>query len=324
MLDIQQNALDAICVGIEDYKLAQANNLMPRYKSALRNVFAGMLLLAKTKLYLRSRLGSDGELIRQYKVDLVEGVIKAVPKPNQTVDYGDIQRRFNQLELKLPWGTFNDIQRIRNDVEHYHCNGRERQVQQALANAADIIRQLLTLLDLTPVEALGQENWQTLLDNEDVYKATVSRCQQTLSAVQWHSNTAKLASEEFLCIKCGSSLIKHVGDPDCSQENLKLRCECCGAFCDGEDIMSRTVSRLYFAEAYKAMTQGGEAPTATCPECGFDTFVSDDGKCASCGYESSSGSDADCKICYQLLTLEERYKHPGICSYHLNAVDKDY
>src|SRR4051794_35708623 len=47
-------------------------------------------------------------------------------------------------------------QRIRNDVEHYHCNGRERQVQQALANAADIIRQLLTLLDLTPVEALGQ------------------------------------------------------------------------------------------------------------------------------------------------------------------------
>jgi hypothetical protein len=80
MLDIQRNALDAICVGIDDYRRAQANNSMPRYKSALRNVFAGMLLFAKTKLYLCSRPGSDGELIRQHQMKLIDGSVKVVPK----------------------------------------------------------------------------------------------------------------------------------------------------------------------------------------------------------------------------------------------------
>jgi hypothetical protein len=192
-----------------------------------------------------------------------------------------------------------------------------------LANAADIIRQLLALLGLTPVAALGQENWHTLLDNEDVYKAMVSECQQTLSAVQWHSNAAKLASEEFLCIKCNSSLIKHVGVPDCSQEDLKLQCEGCGAFCDSKEIMNQAIYNLCFAANYIAMTEGGEVATETCPECELDTFIYEYGKCANCGFEPSASSGADCKICYQPLTLEERYEHPGICSYHLNAGLKD-
>ncbi|CAO3460786.1 hypothetical protein [Azospirillum argentinense] len=323
MLAIEQNALDAIRVGIEDYRLAQAENLDARYKSALRNVYTGMLLLAKTKLYMLSKAGTSGELIRIHKVKLIDGAIQAEPVPNRTVDFGDIMERFKHLKLDLPWKKFEEIQRIRNDAEHYHCDGREKQVQQALADAADIIRQLLALLEMTPVTALGAENWKTLLDNQTVHEEMMAVCQATFSNIVWFSNSARASQAEFRCPACGSGLIKHVGSPDASQGDLELECQACGDACDPDEVVSKAVESLYFAESYLAATKGGEPPTSICPECSHDTYVYEDGKCANCGFESSGGADAFCHVCHQPLTVEEQHEHPGICSYHQNALSKE-
>ncbi len=59
MQDIIANGLSSIRVGLEDFERAADSG---RLTSAVRNVYAGILILAKGKLYDMSPSGSQGVL----------------------------------------------------------------------------------------------------------------------------------------------------------------------------------------------------------------------------------------------------------------------
>ena len=71
---ILKNAIDSICMGIEDYKLGIGDyefSAPRRLVSCTRNLFAGIMLLFKHKLAKLSPPGSDGLLIKQHIIPIL-------------------------------------------------------------------------------------------------------------------------------------------------------------------------------------------------------------------------------------------------------------
>jgi hypothetical protein len=106
------NAIDSIEVGMEDFQ----NGSERRLVSAVRNVSAGLLLVAKSVLWQNSP-GGDGSLI-YYSKRKADGTV--VVKTGKTVDVKTIQERFTDLGLNPDWGPLDAIQAYRNDIEHLY------------------------------------------------------------------------------------------------------------------------------------------------------------------------------------------------------------
>ena len=94
----------------------------------------------------------------------------SIPEGRKTIEYPDIKERFGHFGLKLEWGKIERIRAIRNDLEHFYHAGSDANVREALADAATVIRQLLNLLGLDPVSALGQPCWDLLLRNKQLFE----------------------------------------------------------------------------------------------------------------------------------------------------------
>ena len=88
-------------MGLEDYK----NEDPRRAQSALRNIFAGILLLFKEKLCRMSPPNSDEVLIKKDirpVLDTDEGILfKGIG--DKTVDVAQIQQRFGALGVKVDY-----------------------------------------------------------------------------------------------------------------------------------------------------------------------------------------------------------------------------
>ena len=98
-MSILQNAIDSIELGVEDYKINQPKRLL----SAVRNFYAGILLLFKHKLASMSH--NDDEALLKQRILPVEENGKIVWKGDgkKTVDFQQIQERFESLGIKVDW-----------------------------------------------------------------------------------------------------------------------------------------------------------------------------------------------------------------------------
>src|SRR6266567_8643888 len=115
-MSLLQNAVDSIEVGVEDYKL----NTPRRAASAVRNFYAGVLLLLKEKLRQESPVGSNEALIYD-RLEFKRGPtgVIFVGKGKKTVDVEQIKERFKGLGLSLDVKRLAQLREIRNDVEHH-------------------------------------------------------------------------------------------------------------------------------------------------------------------------------------------------------------
>ena len=115
--EIFKNAINAIELGVEDYELSAKDPR--RLQSAVRNLFAGILLLFKSKLAELSQK-DDESLLKQKVVPVIQnGEIKWVGEGKKTVDVQQIQDRFKHLNIEVDWTRLNELQNYRNNIEHY-------------------------------------------------------------------------------------------------------------------------------------------------------------------------------------------------------------
>lgn len=317
MEQIQANALGSIRVGLEDFQRAQEKNEDDRYTSAVRNVFAGILLLAKAKLYALSPADSGGILIRMVRPKPEDGIVKLVADGKKTIDYEELKRRFTDCGFTLEWRRVDQIHKIRNDLEHFYHAGSRTQVQQALADAAVVIHALLRMLELDPVCYPG-EWWQLLLNNKEVFEAELRECRASLSAIRWVNDTAAAASEYFSCQECGSSLLKRDETGAAEQDIVRLVCRACGREAEMAVLIADGLDQLYPQSPDDAMV---EPKIGNCPECGHDTFVYEEQECAMCDF--TLPDDAECAICREGLSPEDYHEYQSLCSYHANAMSRD-
>ncbi len=318
-MSILQNAIDSIQIGLEDYQSPDNR----RHISAIRNIFAGVLLLYKEKLRQLSP-ARDPDLFIKAKIEpkIINGKITLEGKGKKTVDVQSIKERFKNFQIKIDEKRLGEINDLRNDIEHYFSSKSPDAVREVIAKSFLLIRDFIKdEIDEEPREIIGDNYWSLLLNTAEVYEAEAAACIESLQEIDWQYQTIKSSLEELRCPQCHSSLIKAEDLTDIYPA-INLTCASCGYNFSFEDIAESFIGEILGAEAYISIKDGGDSPYDTCPECGKDTFIYEEECCIACDYKIEH---ENCWRCGASLSLDEQELDGlcGYCGYVLSKESKD-
>ncbi len=315
-MSIIQNAINSIQVGIEDYQI----NDERRSFSAVRNIAAGILLLYKEKLCLLSPDDNKELLIKQNIRPVLDdrGQIIFEGRGHKTVDVQSIKERFKSLGVVVDWGRLDEINRLRNELEHYYTSKSLDAVREIIAKSFLLIRDFLTeQLKLDPQETLGKETWSILLEVSDVYSAEEDACKKTIEAIDWKYLSVENSLKYLRCERCHSSLIQAPHQDDI-YPGITLNCRSCNhTFCF-EEVAEECIQDSLQNEEYMNSKDGGDAVYDHCHVCGQYTFIYEEGICILCENELDYTS---CIICNEPLTTDDQ-DNDGKCGYCLYKWEK--
>lgn len=320
-MSILKNAVASIQIGIEDYKCIAKDKR--RTLSSIRNIYAGILLLFKYKLQQMSPHDSNEVLIKKKiipQINTETGVISWEGKGKNTVDVQEIKDRFKKLNISINENYLNSLQNIRNDIEHYYIQQSDSQIKEAITKAFHLIIKFCPYIDIEPVELLGQECWQIMLNISNIYDQERKECLDNLKAVSWKYRQIKSAIDKLRCPECDSELIKVIDakiteDPD-------FLCRVCGEDSSYQDVIGKSIAVILYDECHYNLAQDDEADTEFCPECGNNSISFHEGVCLACHYIVEY---TECVFCGEALSLDEQV-HEGLCSccaYKLDKMDRE-
>ena len=303
-MNLLTNAIEAIKVGVEDYKVGSP----PRLCAAVRNICAGLLLLYKEALRRRSPPGSNEVLIKaliQFQKD-PSGKVVAVGFGRKTVNVRQIKERFKDLGIKTDWQRFEKIRLIRNDIEHYYSTINAAALKGVIANAFVILRNFIDKeLHEDPKCLLGETAWDEMLKVAEVYQEERRTCDEAIESIDWGSPTLSEAVQILRCTECVSDLL--IATPANSpRDQVSLKCRICGNEETIEELILRAISDGLSRELYLSFTDGNELPYVSCPECLEETYVISEERCAYCGHEATH----TCVVCGSNIPPEELDSSP--------------
>ncbi len=317
MSGLFDNAVQSIQLGIEDYE----SNDPRRALSAVRNFYAGILLLAKEVLIRAAPNANAKDVVSaRYKpVPDGRGGVNFVPISQRTVDLASIAERFNDFGLRINKSVLNDLNRIRNDIEHYYTDKPREAVREVIAKAFPVAAELFRLAGEAPHELLGGA-WEVMLEVRAVYEQELDACRGTFEHVEWPS--ASLTDAPFNCPICHSDLVAQNDPENTIHECAEAHCRSCGADISAEKVVERALEVQFEGDSYIAMTDGGDQPVQDCPECGVAAYVLTDDevgcawcKCVldRCGYCSvgltpdnvSANSSSVCDYCDHVISKDD-------------------
>ncbi|EAW38526.1 hypothetical protein [Lyngbya sp. PCC 8106] len=250
-MSLLNNAIESIQVGVEDYLLGDSR----RYLSAVRNICAGILLLYKEKLCRLSPSYDREVLIKKdiRPVDDGAGNINFLGVGKKTVDVQDIKERFSSLKIIVDWKKFDELNKLRNNIEHYYTDKSPDAVREVIAKSFILIRDFINdVLNEEPHKLLGEICWQAFLNTADVYKAEEVACKQSFEGIKFKHKILEEATENIRCPSCHSSLIKARYTRYTSEFSLftSLSCASCGKTFEFRDVMSECLSDYEDSFAY--------------------------------------------------------------------------
>lgn len=318
MPSLFENAISSIRMGVEDYRQQDAD----RDVSAVRNFYAGVLLLAKEAL-IRKAPAADPMLVIGAKTKPVPdgaGGIEMAQVGHSTIDFRQIGERAADFGIAIDHKALQTLNRIRNDMEHHFTSESATAIRAALAKGFPVVASLFRQLDENPLDRLG-EVWATMLETKDLYDQEVREARQTYAGIDWYSES--MGRAQLKCPECGNELVEQVDAMNEKQEDMELRCRSCGVFPENADVIEQAIDDLYGADAYiRAKESGEDGPVHQCPSCERNTLVEDEERCASCG--EGTDYDSDCARCGSGISLSEYLggADEGLCPYCAYMTDK--
>lgn len=319
MTGIFANAVDSIRMGIEDYAI----DTPARASSAVRNFYAGVLLLGKEVLIRAAPLADADDIIGA----------KYAPKPDgnggvtheiegfQTIDFHTLGKRFKDFGININTKDLDELNRLRNAIEHRYSDKPAEAVREAIARAFPITVAMLQHIGEHPADVLG-EAWSVMLEVRELYETERTRCRATMDAVDWVSDT--VANKHLRCAECGSDLIEQRDSANTEQEQLALVCRGCGTEPDWDDAIVDAVERALSGEAYERFKDTGDSgPVYDCPACDRAAYIDEEDACAVCG--ETFDYEAECMRCSNGIPLEDALAgfDEGLCSYCTHIMNKD-
>lgn len=303
-----KNAIDSIILGVQDSRKKDPRRVV----SAIRNVYAGVLLLCKQVLWNASPDGSNGSLIyKDTHLKMINGKGLMVPKSihGRTIDRSEIEKRFKELDLDLDWQGLRKLSQIRNDAEHLFMRDDTQSAEEALAAAMPIIVSLFNNhLKMDPSRSFGKRVWNQLLENRAVYDQQSTICYESFNNIKWSSPILQKSLAFCRCTECGSMLVKQENTKATNFEDISLRCTKCQEWLIKEEVFDMAISDSFPGDWHKIIIRGGTFPTTKCPNCGYDTWILDEGKCVLC-----QSSESICWSCRESCHPDELDEEEGIC-----------
>lgn len=317
MNTILTNAVHSIQIGVEDYQSTDPRRTL----SAIRNLTAGILLLCKERLRQLSPLDSDEVLIKQkITPSLIANKVVFKGKGDKTVDVQQIKERFASLGINADWTKLDAMIKARNNIEHYSTTETHSALRKSMTDAFGFMSVFTaTQLDSEPVSLLGQETWQILLENAELYAEELRQCKDSMKLVIWPTDNAKDISDHLTCTNCGSELLKSKNPKQTDFATLSFHCSACGHSPHFEDMAELAVDELYADENHRFIKDGGDSSVSGCYECGRHTFLIASNECVACGAKLSY---LECVVCGEALSTDEQ-GYRGLCGYHHHTATKD-
>jgi hypothetical protein len=193
-------------------------------------------------------------------------------------------------------------------------------MKELIADTVTIIAPFITAqLHREPLELLGRDTWEAMLEISTVYEVQHRECAEAMSQVDWRHDTIKLITEIFRCPECDSQLLKPV-DHEVDLEDLVVSCINYNHKSTYLVLILPATASYFFNDYYLAMTDGGERPTDACDSCGNDTFVLDDNFCVACEY---SLEHPKCTSCAGETTDYDEGCEDGLCGHCRYVRDMD-
>jgi hypothetical protein len=309
------NAIQSIQLGIEDY---QAND-PKRALSAVRNFYAGTLLLAKEVLVRAAPNADPKDVLSARPRPIPDGTggIKFDPG-DKTIDFSDIGKRLKDFGLPIDQNALTDLNRIRSNVEHSFSSVPHSVMREAIARAFPVVVDLFRLAREQPHTALG-DSWQVMLDVRAVYEKELAACRRSFDGVDWKS--ASMAEASPVCPECESHLVERRDTSKTHHEYADSDCRACGAKIEAERLVVATLDAHFAAESHFAAKDGDDPPLGACPECGLETYViwQEENGCAWC-----CESLDECSMCSTSLTPSNvSADSNSLCGHCANILSKD-
>lgn len=318
MKTLFDNAVQSIQLGVEDYQ----SNDPKRSLSAVRNFYAGTLLLAKEALSRAVPKANAKEIIgANYRpVPDNKGGVRYEQVGNRTIDFDEIGKRYKDFGLPIDQAALRELNRIRTDVEHHYSTEASTAVRDAIGKAFPVVADLFRLAKEDPSTVLG-DAWPVMLDVKALYDKELAECRATFDNVDWQS--AALSQAELVCFQCGSELVEQKNPKNTDYQSADVQCRACGDHSAAEDLIVRTLKLHFEPEYYSAVKDGGIYPLHHCPDCGVEAYVTCDEEngCAYCGYSLEGQT---CGRCGETITIENvSPDNNGFCSYCDYQMSKD-
>lgn len=176
---LRENALTSIRLGVEDFERCRHPGGDPaRALSAIRNLFAGVLLLFKYKIATCVDDPADAAALIFNPPEVLphsdgDGGVEWGPvgkfKPT-TIDVGTIQKRFEAFEIDVDWAVIEKLQACRNHLEHLHPAHTLGEVADFVAELFPVLRDFIqTELEESPAAILG-DAWQLMLLHHNFFR----------------------------------------------------------------------------------------------------------------------------------------------------------
>jgi|AGTN01.2.fsa_nt_gi hypothetical protein len=293
MTNLFQNAVDSLIIGVEDFQ----QDTPQRSLSAVRNFYSGTLLLVKEVLCRKApNAPMDLVIAAQYCPQLDgTGDIEIVQKGYTTIDFREVGVRLKAFGIPLEKDDLKrleELQQLRNNIEHKFTEEPHKVVQELIANVFPVVLKLFYLCHEDAQDSLG-EAWQVMVEISDAYKVELAICRTSFENVSFPKEV--LSPEHFSCLDCDSKLVVQVDPSNADHHSIECRCKSCGTLMSAEKATEKAIENKYAYEIYSS--HGAEEVIGTCPSCALETYAVVEDCCIWC--EETLG---DCGRCGAGLT----------------------
>ncbi len=318
MTELLKNAINSIQLGIDDYQ----SNDPRRPVSAVRNFYAGVLLLGKQCLLNEAPEADPMDVLATRfapKPDGNGGVTHG-PAGHQTIDLSELQGRFRAFGLEWPAGDIKSLQKVRNELEHFHSPAAHDVIRQAIADCFPLVEGFFGLLGADPSAELGSA-WEIMLAERAFFERQKKACDESWQELPWFENLGDLAS--VACSHCGSSLVYQEDEKNGDPAMIKGKCKACGTQFDEETTIGLLLEASFGDDDYVAMTDGGDTVLNDCPECGRHMYVFNPGDISLC-FWCDFTIEGECTRCLETLTPQNTsVNDSSMCDYCYWMMNKD-
>lgn len=286
---ILENAIISLQLGIEDFESQDGRRTI----SAIRNLYAGILLLFKEKLLQLSPKDSEEVLIKANITPKVTktGRVVFIGDGKKTVDLPQIRDRFKKLDISVDWGKVQAISEKRNEIEHYYLTDKPDAVKEVIANTFLIIRNFIREhLGHNPRELLGDRYWNVLLRETKTFQAEHEICLNEVRKIDWGSPVLRTAIEQCQCNKCGSGLMKPLEFEYPDFSDLYFQCLSCGQLVLFADIAEAALLRFFGENSDTDEMTLTSNKITLCPNCKRQGYIISESRCAICGIKRKAHS----------------------------------
>ena len=317
MSDLFRNAVQSIILGLEDYQAKDTERTL----SAVRNYYAGLLLLAKEVLVRAVPDADESDILAaNYKPKPDgSGGVKYVAQSERSIDLQEIGTRFKDFGLSIDMKVLRELSHIRNAVEHRSPDSVAGSMRQSIAKSFPLVYKLFREAKEDTYEVL-EHTWQTMLDVHTIYDEELKTCRDTFNKVEW--NNSILADASRLCVECGSELVAQNNRQNSDMQQIEATCRSCGVAIGAEKLIKYSIYKHMDGQLYTSVRYGGRAPLQDCPECSLLTYVvgSEDDGCVWCEYRLG-----DCIFCETKLTPDDvdsdDFRMCSYCGYKFHKDD---